>query len=134
MPAEDTRRTLNLFYKYGIKNRLEAYNGNNKAKATGRIIEFLKSGKNIVLASDSGTPGISDPGFYLVRECVKNNIQITPVPGPCAFISALVCPGLPTDRSASMASSRKKTKRKRNSLRASKAGMRPPLPANLRTE
>lgn len=96
--AEDTRRTLKLLHKYEISKRIESYNDNNKETATGKAIELLKKGHNIALASDSGTPGISDPGFFLVRECVRNDIPVVPIPGPCAFISALVCSGLPTDK------------------------------------
>ena len=95
--AEDTRRTLNLLKKYEIRNQLDSFNDFNKEKKTSRIIGLLKQGKDIALVSDSGTPGISDPGFYLVRECVKNDIGIAPVPGPSAAIAALSCSGLPTD-------------------------------------
>jgi 16S rRNA (cytidine1402-2'-O)-methyltransferase len=97
--AEDTRRTKILLREYMIKDRqIISYNDANKTRVTKQAIEFLKQGKDIALVSDSGTPGISDPGFYLVREAVKYNIRISPVPGPCAFISALVCSGLPTDK------------------------------------
>ena len=75
-----------------------SYNDANKTRVTKQAIELLKQGKDIALVSDSGTPGISDPGFYLVREAIKYNIQISPIPGPTAIISALVCSGLPTDK------------------------------------
>ena len=96
--AEDTRRTSKLFKHYEIKNKLISFNDFNKEKKTHLVIQDLESEKNICLVSDSGTPGISDPGFYLIRECVKNNITVSPVPGPTAVISALVCSGLPTDK------------------------------------
>lgn len=96
--AEDTRRTFILLNHYNIKNKkLISFNDNNKEQKTSFIIEELKQNKSISIVSDSGTPGISDPGFYLVRESIKNNIQIIPIPGPTASISALVSSGFPTD-------------------------------------
>ena len=95
--AEDTRRTLKLFGHYKIRNKLISYNDINKKKKTPSLIKDLKSGKKISIVSDSGTPGISDPGFYLIRECVRNNIRVVPIPGATAAISALVSSGLPTD-------------------------------------
>lgn len=96
--AEDTRRTNVLLMHHDITNRLISFNDHNKEKTTPRLIQLLKQNKDIALVSDAGTPGISDPGFYLVREAVKENIQISPIPGPTAMISALICSGLPTDK------------------------------------
>lgn len=97
--AEDTRRTSILLKRWLIKEKqILSYNDINKTRRTKEAIELLKQGKDIALVSDSGTPGISDPGFYLVREALKYNIQISPIPGPTAMISALVCSGLPTDK------------------------------------
>jgi len=97
--AEDTRRTGILLREYMIKDKqILSYNDTNKTRRTKQAIELLKQGKDIALVSDSGTPGISDPGFFLVREAVKHNIQISPIPGPSAPIAALVCSGLPTDK------------------------------------
>jgi 16S rRNA (cytidine1402-2'-O)-methyltransferase len=96
--AEDTRRTSTLLNHYKIKNKIETFNDVNKEKATPSIIEKLKNNEEIALVSDSGTPGISDPGFYLVRECVRNKIDIVPVPGANAAISALVSSGFATDK------------------------------------
>ncbi|MCK4589067.1 MAG: 16S rRNA (cytidine(1402)-2'-O)-methyltransferase [Nanoarchaeota archaeon] len=96
--AEDTRRTGILLKEYKIKGKMISFNDFNKEKKTASVIEMLKKGKEIALVSDAGTPGISDPGFYLVRECVKGGIKIIPVPGACALISGLVCSGLPTDK------------------------------------
>jgi 16S rRNA (cytidine1402-2'-O)-methyltransferase len=96
--AEDSRRTGILLKHYGVSNKLIIYNDTNKERKTSGIIRDLLNDKNIALVTDSGTPGISDPGFYLVRECVKNNIKVLPIPGANAVISALVCSGLPTDR------------------------------------
>ena len=96
--AEDTRRTFILLNHYNIENKkLTSFNDFNKEKKSNYIINELKQNKNISIVSDSGTPGISDPGFYLVRECVRNNIQVIPIPGPTAAISALVSSGFPTD-------------------------------------
>jgi 16S rRNA (cytidine1402-2'-O)-methyltransferase len=97
--AEDTRRTSILLREYMIKDKkMVSYNDINKTRKTKEVIELLKQGKDVALVSDSGTPGISDPGFYLVREAIKYNIDISPIPGPTAIISALVCSGLPTDK------------------------------------
>jgi 16S rRNA (cytidine1402-2'-O)-methyltransferase len=97
--AEDTRRTKILLREYMIKDKqIISYNDINKTRITQKAIELLKQGKDLALVSDSGTPGISDPGFYLVREAIKYNIDISPIPGPTAIISALVCSGLPTDK------------------------------------
>lgn len=96
--AEDTRRTSILLNHYNVRNKLDSFNDFNKEKKTQSIIELLKNNKNIAIVSDSGTPGISDPGFYLVRECVKNDIQVIPVPGANALITALVSSGFATDK------------------------------------
>ena len=84
-------------YEIGNK-KLISFNDFNKEGRTREAIKFLKEGKDIALCSDSGTPGISVPGFYLVREAVKYDIEVSPIPGACAFVSALVCSGLPTDK------------------------------------
>jgi len=96
--AEDTRRTGMLLKHCLIQKKMSSYNDTNKERITSKIIEDLKSGLNIALVSDNGTPCISDPGFYLVREAIKNNLHISPIPGPTAFVSALICSGLPTDK------------------------------------
>lgn len=96
--AEDTRRTGNLLKHYEIKKPLLSYHDHNKAERTQRIIERLKAGEKIALVSDSGTPGISDPGFYLVRKVIESGLPVIPIPGPTALISGLVVSGLPTDK------------------------------------
>lgn len=96
--AEDTRRTGLLLKHFDMHKQMSSFNEHNCRHKTKFVVEELKKGKDIALVSDSGTPGISDPGFYLARECAANNINIIPVPGPTAFVSALVCSGLPTDR------------------------------------
>jgi 16S rRNA (cytidine1402-2'-O)-methyltransferase len=96
--AEDTRKTQILLKHYGIENKLSSHHAFNEHKAVHTIIEKLKSGCTIALVSDAGTPGISDPGFLLVRECMKENILVECLPGPTALIPALVNSGLPCDR------------------------------------
>jgi 16S rRNA (cytidine1402-2'-O)-methyltransferase len=97
--AEDTRRTGRLLKEYMIKDKkMVSYNDINKTRKTKEVIELLRKGQDIALVSDSGTPGISDPGFYLVREAIKYNIDISPIPGATAHVAALVCSGLPTDK------------------------------------
>lgn len=94
--AEDTRTSIKLLNHYSIKNKITSYHKFNEEKKKGELIEFIKSGKSIALISDSGTPGISDPGEILVKECIKNNIKVIPVPGPSALISAVSASGLST--------------------------------------
>ena len=96
--AEDTRTSSVLLKHYDISKPLSAYHKFNEHKQIQSIIEKLQSGLNIALISDAGTPGISDPGFLLVRECIKNNIKVETLPGATAFIPALVNSGLPCDR------------------------------------
>lgn len=96
--AEDTRKTQILLKHYGIENKLSSHHAFNEHKLVFSVIEKLKGGFNIALVSDAGTPGISDPGFLLVRECLKENIMVECLPGPTALIPALVNSGLPCDR------------------------------------
>ncbi|MCP4580316.1 MAG: 16S rRNA (cytidine(1402)-2'-O)-methyltransferase [candidate division Zixibacteria bacterium] len=96
--SEDTRHTGVLLKHYGIETRQIAYHDFNKEKITPRLIEQLAGGAQIAVVSDAGTPGISDPGFYLVRECLRNDIEVVPIPGASSMIAALVISGLPTDR------------------------------------
>ena len=96
--CEDTRHTLKLLNKYDIKNKLTAYHDHNKIKKTPILIEKLKEGRSMALVSDAGTPSISDPGFYLIREAIKNDIELSPIPGPTSLISAVVASGLEIDR------------------------------------
>ena len=96
--AEDTRTSLKLLNRYNIENSVESYHMHNEHKKLISIIDKLNSGFEIALISDAGTPGISDPGFLLIRECIKNNIEIECLPGATALIPALVNSGLPSDR------------------------------------
>ncbi len=96
--CEDTRQTLKLLARYNIHKTLISYYQPKEAQRIHRILSLLEDGKDVALVSDSGTPGISDPGFRLIREAIKRGIKIIPVPGPSALIAALSASGLPTDR------------------------------------
>lgn len=96
--AEDTRVTAKLLQHYQISRPMRANHNHNEHGVLATLIAELKSGKKIALVSDAGTPGISDPGFLLVRECVREGIYVECLPGPTAFIPALVQSGLPADR------------------------------------
>lgn len=95
--CEDTRHTKKLLAHYGIHTPTTSYFEYNKLKKGEYLIKFLKESKDIALVSDSGTPGISDPGFNIIRSCVQEKIPVTIVPGPCALIAGLVASGKPTD-------------------------------------
>ncbi|MBU1853666.1 MAG: 16S rRNA (cytidine(1402)-2'-O)-methyltransferase [Candidatus Omnitrophica bacterium] len=95
--CEDTRHTKKLLYHYGINTTTTSYFEYNKVKKGKFLIRLLKEDKKIALVSDSGTPGISDPGYNIIRLAIDNDIPVTIVPGPCAFVSALVLSGMPTD-------------------------------------
>lgn len=95
--CEDTRTTGRLVTHIGARRTLLAYHDHNESDAARGIVEQLKAGKSVAVVSDAGTPGISDPGFRLARECRRHNIPVVPVPGPCAFIALLSVSGLPTD-------------------------------------
>ena len=96
--VEDTRTTRKLFTHYEISTTLAPYHMHNEHKVLNKWIERLKSGETIALVSDAGTPAISDPGFLLVRECVKNDIEVDCLPGATAFVPALVNSGLPSEK------------------------------------
>ncbi len=96
--AEDTRTTGNLLKHYDIHNKLQAYHIHNEHKALKNIVQRLSDGEEMALVSDAGTPSVSDPGFLLVRECVKNGIPVETLPGATAFVPALVNSGFPSDR------------------------------------
>ena len=96
--AEDTRKTKKLFVSYNIDTQLVSFHKYNEHKYFSRHINKLKNGNILGLVCDAGTPGISDPGFLLVRECVKEEIEVECLPGATAFIPALINSGLPTDK------------------------------------
>ncbi len=96
--AEDTRTSGILLKHFEIKNHLMSHHKFNEHATTAGIVERLKGGQTIALISDAGTPGISDPGFFLVREAAKAGIEVQTLPGATAFVPALVSSGLPCDR------------------------------------
>lgn len=95
--CEDTRTSSVLLNHYEIKKPLQSYHSFNEHKTIENLIHRIKTGQKFALISDAGTPAISDPGFLLVRECLKNGIEIDCLPGATAFVPALVKSGLPSD-------------------------------------
>lgn len=96
--AEDTRTSSVLLRHYDIHTPLRAHHRNNEHKSVDGIVQELESGKEMALISDAGTPGISDPGFMLARACREAGIDVECLPGPTAFVPAMVASGLPCDR------------------------------------
>lgn len=96
--AEDTRTTGILLKHFEIQNKMHSYHKFNEHKAISHIIDRLNSGENIALVSDAGTPGISDPGFLVARECAREGIEVICLPGATAFVPALVSSGIPCDK------------------------------------
>jgi 16S rRNA (cytidine1402-2'-O)-methyltransferase len=96
--AEDTRTSSVLLKHYDIHNHLLSHHKFNEHSASAAVVERLRAGQTVALISDAGTPGISDPGFYLTREAVAAGIEVQTLPGPTAFVPALVSSGLPCDR------------------------------------
>ena len=96
--AEDTRTTGKLFKHHNIQQKLRAFHAHNEHKTTSAIIGDLLAGMNVALVSDAGTPGLSDPGFLLVRACHEAEVQVTCLPGATALIPAVVLSGFPSDR------------------------------------
>jgi len=96
--CEDTRTSSKLLQHYDIQKPLSPYHQHNEHKIVAHITEQLAAGKKMALVTDAGTPGISDPAFLLVRECIRNNIKVECLPGATAFVPALVNSGLPINR------------------------------------
>lgn len=96
--AEDTRTSGNLLKHLGISKPMHSYHVHNEHQTVVRVVERILKGETMALVSDAGTPAVSDPGFLLVRECIKNGIEVECLPGPTAFVPALVNSGLPSDR------------------------------------
>lgn len=96
--AEDTRNTSHLLKHFGIDTPMMSHHKFNEHQTVEQISSRILGGENIALVSDAGTPGISDPGFLLVRQCVKDGIEVECLPGATAFVPALVVSGLPDDR------------------------------------
>lgn len=95
--CEDTRQTQKLLHHYGIETSTTSYHEHNELTRSAELVMQLEQGKNIALVSDAGMPAISDPGFRLVTLAIRHRITVVPIPGPSAFLSALVASGLPTD-------------------------------------
>lgn len=95
--CEDTRHTKKLLSHYGINTPTTSYFEYNKIQKGEYLLKLLQEGKDIALVSDSGTPGISDPGFNIIRLAIENNILLTIIPGPSAIIAGLILSGMPTD-------------------------------------
>lgn len=96
--CEDTRTSLKLLRHYEIQKPLQSYHQHNEHKLTEHLIKRLQTGESMALISDAGTPGISDPGFLLLRACVEAEVPVLSLPGPTAFVPALINSGLPCDR------------------------------------
>lgn len=96
--CEDTRQTVKILNRYGLKKPLLSYFHPREGQRIPEIIRLLKEGKDVALVSDAGTPGISDPGFPLIREALREGVAVVPVPGPAAVTTALSAAGLPTHR------------------------------------
>ena len=96
--AEDTRTSSVLLHHYDIKNEIHSHHKFNEHQTCQKVVERLQAGQSAALISDAGTPGISDPGFMLVRECVRNGIEVQTLPGATAFVPALVSSGMPCDK------------------------------------
>lgn len=95
--AEDTRNSIHLLKHFSIDKPLRSYHMHNEHKIVEDIVQLISEGKNAALVSDAGTPGISDPGFLLVRACLQAGLEVETLPGPTAFVPALVNSGLPCD-------------------------------------
>ena len=96
--CEDTRTSSKLLQHYQIQKPLSPYHQHNEHKIVEHLVDQLKGGKTFALITDAGTPGISDPAFLLVRECIKEGIRVECLPGATAFVPALVNSGIPTNR------------------------------------
>tara|TARA_S200000501_G_C20856580_1_gene757979 strand:+ start:1945 stop:2637 length:693 start_codon:yes stop_codon:yes gene_type:complete len=95
--AEDTRNSKKLLFRHGIKTKMKSYHEHSSEKEIKKVINFLLDGKNLALISDAGTPTISDPGYGLLRECIKQKIKVIPIPGASAITTAISVSGLPSD-------------------------------------
>ena len=96
--AEDTRTSSHLLNHYAIQKPLSPYHQHNEHKVLQHLVEQLQTGKKMALVTDAGTPGISDPAFLLVRECIRAGVKVESLPGPTAFVPALVNSGIPCNR------------------------------------
>src|SRR5512145_1921859 len=122
--CEDTRRTVRLLNRHGIRTPLSIFHEHNKARAGAVILRRLRDGESVALVSDAGTPAISDPGYELVREAIAAGVTVEVVPGPSALIAALVVSGLPTDHFAFEGFLPSRRERRRKTLQALAGGTR----------
>lgn len=122
--CEDTRHTRKLLSHYAITTPTTSYFEHNKIKKGEYLMRLLKEGKEIALVADSGTPGISDPGFKIIRLAIENDVPVTVMPGPCAFVSALVLSGIATDSFLFQGFLSNKKAKRRKQLEALKHGKR----------
>ena len=95
--CEDTRRTRVLLDRFGIRTKTVSYHEHNERERAAELCALLEEGRNVAVVSDAGTPGVSDPGFRVVRAAIEKGIAVVPIPGAAAFVAALVASGLPTD-------------------------------------
>ncbi len=96
--CEDTRHTAKLLQHFGIETKTVSYHEHNEQQRATELLNFLRAGQDVAIVSDAGTPGISDPGFRVIRLALENRLRVVPVPGATALIAALVASGLPSDR------------------------------------
>jgi 16S rRNA (cytidine1402-2'-O)-methyltransferase len=116
--AEDTRHSGLLMKHFGIKKPFISYHEHNEAKRTAEFVERLAGGENIALITDAGTPGLSDPGLRLVRECIQRELLFTIIPGPSSILAALVGSGFSTEKFSFRGFLPVKTGRRERELRA----------------
>ena len=119
--CEDTRQTIKLLSHLKISKPLVSFYTQNQLKRIPQIISMLESGKSIAVVSDCGTPAISDPGYYLIKEAIDKNITVVPLPGACALITALVGSGLTTDSFVFLGFLKKKTGKMKKELEQAKS-------------
>jgi len=116
--CEDTRRTRTLLARHGIRTPTVSYFEHNKLRRGPELLRLLTAGRSVALVTDAGTPGVSDPGFLLVREARAAGIPVVPVPGPSALVAALSAAGVPADRFVFEGFLPSRPGRRRNRLRA----------------
>jgi 16S rRNA (cytidine1402-2'-O)-methyltransferase len=95
--CEDTRRTRSLLEHFGIKARTLSYHEHNERERAAELVSMIEGGASVAVVTDAGTPGVSDPGYRVVRACAERGLRVVPVPGAAAFVAALTASGLPTD-------------------------------------
>jgi 16S rRNA (cytidine1402-2'-O)-methyltransferase len=116
--CEDTRQTLKLLNRYELKKKLISFYESREGQRIPHLLNLLREGRSIALVTDAGTPGISDPGFRLVREAVREGLAVVPIPGPSAVTTALAASGLPTHRFLFMGFAPPKREALRKTLRS----------------